>query len=109
MTEQNAITTTLAPMAIQPRPKLAIFTRREDYPIFKTEAGDERIVMPLRDYRKFRGETSYWQFLFLISFVSVVGIALLAYFQPPIYVEKPFVVEKVVPTPVNTRCLVWCK
>lgn len=109
MTEQHSSITPYKSMSLAPRPKLAFFKRREDYPVVLNDSGEERIVVPLRDYRKFRGEASYWQFFCSVLMLAFVGMAWLAYSQPPIYVDKPFVVEKVVPTPVPTRCLVFCK
>lgn len=109
MTEPNS--TSIEPYrAIAPRPKFALFPRRrEDYPVIQTPEGDHRVILPLQDYRKFRGETSYWQFLFLVVFLAFVGLAAMALLQPPVYVEKPFVVEKEKPVLVPSKCLVFCK
>ena len=96
-------------MAIQPRRSFALLPqRREDYPVINTPDGD-RIIVPLRDYRKFRGDASYWQFLFLVMTAGLIGILFMVLSQPPVIVEKPLVVEKQVQVPVNTKCLFWCK
>lgn len=109
MTEQNHSITPYKPMALAPKPKLAFFKRREDYPVVLNESGEERIVVPLKDYRRFRGDASYWQFLFLLSFVAFFALSLMAYFQPPIYVDKPIIVEKEKPVVVPSKCLIFCK
>lgn len=99
--------TAIKPFAAIEHRKRGWFERREDYPIIPTASGDH-IIMPIKDYRKFRGDTSFWQFIVMVLLFSFMGMAYLAYTQPPIYVEKPFVVEKAVPTPVPTRCLFLC-
>jgi hypothetical protein len=96
-------------MAIQPRRFFALLPqRREDYPVINTPDGD-RIIVPLKDYRKFRGDASYWQFLFLVMTAGLIGILFMVLSQPPVYVEKPFIVEKEKPVIVPSKCLVFCK
>lgn len=110
MNEPNqAAITTYKPMPLVPRTKQPLFERREEYPILLNESGEERIILPLKDYRKFRGETSHWQFISLVLLGGVLLITWAALTTPPIYVKEPFVVEKVVPTPVPTKCLFFCK
>jgi hypothetical protein len=95
-------------MAISPTKKMGLFQRREEYPILPTPTGDQ-ILIPIRDYRKFRGDASYWQALFLLVIVAFVGFAYVVLMRPPVTVEKPLIVEKEIVKPVPTRCLVFCK
>lgn len=104
---QHEETTAIKPFTAIERRKPGLFERREDYPIIPTPQGDH-IILPIKDYRKFRGETSYWQFMVLVLLLGFLGLTYLALTQPPVYVEKPFVIEKAVPTPVPTRCLIFC-
>lgn len=107
MTEEQQ--TAIKPfMAIEPRKKFSLFQRREDYPIVQSPTGDH-IIVPVKDYRKFRGDTSYWQTLFLLVMVAFVGFAYVVLMKPPITVEKPLIVEKEVQVPVPTKCLFLCK
>lgn len=95
-------------VAIQPTRKMSLFARREDYPIIPTPQGDQ-IVVPVRDYRKFRGDASYWQALFLLTIVAFIGFAYVVLMKPPLTIEKPVVVEKEVQVPIATKCLFFCK
>lgn len=95
-------------VAIQPMKKLALFQRREDYPILPTPQGDQ-IVVPVRDYRKFRGDASFWQFMFLLVMLGFIGFAYAVLMRPPVTVEKPLIVEKEVQIPINTECRFFCK
>lgn len=107
MNQHEETTTAIKPFAAIERRNPGLFERREDYPIIPTPSGDH-IVMPIKDYRKFRGETSHWQFISLLLLAMFLLITWEALNQPPIYVEKPFVVEKEVPKPVPTKCLFLC-
>lgn len=101
MTEQHAI------QQLQPKKILPFQRKQEDYPIVSTIHG-EQIVVPIRDYRKFRGEASYWQFLFLIMTGGLIGAVFLLATKPPTIVEKPLIVDREVQIPVNTECKAWC-
>lgn len=108
MTEEQQQAAIKPFMAIEPRKKFGLFQRREDYPIVPTLHGDH-IMVPVKDYRKFRGDASYWQALFLLVMVAFVGFAYVVLMKPPITVEKPLIVEKEVQVPVNTECKFLCR
>lgn len=94
--------------AIQPVKRFSLLPqRREDYPIVPTQDGD-RIVVPLRDYRKFRGDASFWQFMFLVVFCAFGFLFWFALTKPPVTVKEPFVVEKQVPVVVPGKCVMFC-
>lgn len=96
-----------APLAIQPTRKMGFFQRREDYPVITMQDGNDRIMLPVPEYRKIRGDASFWRFLFLLSFLAFCGLFLLVYLNP-ITVEKPLIVEKEIQVPVPTKCLFFC-
>lgn len=101
--QQTAIT------QINPERKIFQFPRKqEDYPIVSTMHG-EQIVVPVRDYRRFRGEASYWQFLFLIMTGGLIAAVWMLATKPPVVVEKPLIVDRPVQVPVNTECKLMCK
>lgn len=103
MSEENQV------VAIQPtRKMLPVFQRREDYPVITTQDGTERLMIPVREYRKVRGDAGYWRTLFLLSFVAFCGFAYVVLMRPPITVEKPLIVEKQVPVIVQGRCYAFC-
>lgn len=96
-------------VAIQPtRKMLPIFQRRSDYPIITAPDGSDRIMLPLPEYRKIRGDAGYWRTLFLFSFVAFCGFAFVVLMKPPITVKEPFVVEKQVPVVVPGKCVMFC-
>lgn len=111
MTEQEQQTAIKPFMAIEPRRTIPLFPRRrEDYPIVKhPESKEEHVVLPIRDYRRFRGDTRFWQFLFVLMTVGFGFLFWVAMTKPPITVEKPLVVEKEVPVVVPSKCLFLCK
>jgi len=103
MSEENQV------VAIQPtRKMLPVFQRREDYPIITTQDGTERLMIPVREYRRVRGDAGYWRTLFFLSFVAFCGFALVVLMKPPTLVEKPLIIEKQVPVVVQGRCYAFC-
>lgn len=96
--------------AIEPRKKFGIIpVKKEAYPTVQAPTGEKHIVMPVADYRRFRGDARFWQFMFALI---AGGFGLLFWWamsQPPTVVEKPVIVEKEVVQVVPSRCLFWCK
>jgi len=103
MSEENQV------VAIQPtRKMLPIFQRNADYPIVLAPDGSERLMIPVREYRRVRGDAGYWRTLFFLSFVAFCGFALVVLMKPPTLVEKPLIIEKQVPVVVQGRCYAFC-